>query len=279
MIFNELEFVERMLQKGFLLDKYLFELKKLAAYYNKHEGLEADDIKTKLKAFCGEHLPQYNEVRHLDLILKAARYGAGKKNTLVVIPPVCVTEKELETIRTLQDIQLERVAFTLLVLSKVNKHKPKKESKARNAIYDKNGNIISSKHKEDSYYVTSTNELFTHAKFKGNKSNRESLLAELKQKDLIELTAFGTIKVKFVDAGTATPPILTLTHFDDFVLEYDRLTGHRRIDYCKSCRKPMVKVSNRQEYCTACQKEMRLGKYRRYNEKRKPPPLENPEST
>ena len=39
MIFNELEYAKRMLEKGFIQQKYLTELKILAKYYNKVENL------------------------------------------------------------------------------------------------------------------------------------------------------------------------------------------------------------------------------------------------
>ena len=75
MIFNELEYAERMLKEGFLQDKYLMELKLLAKYYNKIKGLITDDVKIKLKEFCKKYLPEYNEVLHLELIVKAVASG------------------------------------------------------------------------------------------------------------------------------------------------------------------------------------------------------------
>ena len=162
-----------MLTKGFIQNKYLTELRVLAKYYNKNDGLKTDEVKVKLKEFCKKYLPEYNDVIHLDMINKATSYGVQKRNILTVITSINITENELHNISGLNDVKLEKLAFTALILSKANKYRPK------NKYYN-----------SDSYTVYNFKELFKYASIKCNKEQKDEYLKQLSKSGLFSYTIY-----------------------------------------------------------------------------------------
>jgi len=241
MIFNELEYTKKMLIKGFIGDRYTMELKILAKYYNKINGLKTDAIKEKLKEFCKKFLPKYNEVLHLEMIIKASRYGVQKKNTLVDIPPIPITKSELDKIESLNDTKLETIAFVALVLSKMDKYRLKKKSK------------------KDEYYCNNLKEMFINSKVRSDKEQREDYIGKLKETDLFDLTVFVTLKVNFVDE--TKEPEFTIEKYENFVLEYLSYKGEN-VDYCVKCCSPFLPTNVTHKYCQECAKEIRKEKVR-----------------
>jgi hypothetical protein len=242
MIFNELEYAEQMLKKGFLEDKYLFELKILAKYYNKIKELKTQDIKIKLKDFCEKFLPEYNEVLHLEMIAKAVHYGVQKKNILVVIPPIPIMKNELMKIKSLNNLELEKLAFTGLVLGKINKYTPKKK-KNKKSVEDKG----------KGYYINNFKDLFKYSKVKERKDKKDLFLNQLHDSELFTLTIFSSFKINFIEEDSEVE--FVIKKFDDFVLEYLRYIGVAIC--CENCGKIIIPTNNRQVYCKSCWKEHR----------------------
>ena len=244
MIFNELEYAERMLKEGFLQDKYLMELKLLAKYYNKIKGLITDDVKIKLKEFCKKYLPEYNEILHLELIVKAVHYGVQKKNTLVIVPFIPIMKNELEEIKKLNNLNLEKLSFIALLLSKTNKYMPISNKRK------KNKNIIKG------YYVNNYlfKDLFDYAGVICNKKERDEFIDRLCETKLFNLTIFCALEVNFVDEINKSEFIIE--YFDDLILEYLKYIGHNII-YCDNCGKSFIPSNNRHKFCKDCWKEIR----------------------
>ena len=249
-IFNELEYAENMLKRGFLQDKYSMELKILAKYYNKKKDLKTNDIKVKLKEFCKKYLTGYNEILHLDMITTATTFGVQKKNVLVVIPPIPITKNELEKIKELNDLDLEKLSFVALVLSKINKHIPKNT----NSKYKKKENIDN-----QGYYVNNLKDLFTCSKITCNKTRKDIFIEQLHETKLFGFTIFCTLEVNFVDE--ISEPEIIIKNFDNFILEYLKYIGHN-IAHCLNCEIPFATSNSTHKYCKICAKEI-------YNEQEK----------
>jgi len=239
LIFNELEYAEKMLKSGFISDKYIKELNILAKYCNKSLNLKTDEVKKKLKEFCKKHLPEYNEVLHLDMITKATQYGVKKKNTLVQINPITITKNELTKIESLHDVKLEKIAFVALVLSKIDKSKQKKKTPIP-------------------YYCNDFKELFISSKIRCNKIQRENFIDQLAQTTLFDLTIYCTLKVNFVDELSEV--VFKVKYYENLVMEYILFKGEN-IDHCEKCGIPFSPTNNRQKYCKECWKE----KWKEYN--------------
>ena len=236
MIFNELEYAKKMLVKGFIGDRYTMELKILAKYYNKKYGLKTDAIKSKLKDFCIKYLPKYNEVLHLEMITKASKYGVQKKNTLMKIPPIPITKSELDKIESLNDIKLETIAFTALVLSKIDKYRPKKKN-----------------NKKNEYHCNNLQEMFINSKVRSDKEQREDYIRRLSETELFDLTVFATLKINFVDESEE--PELRICKYENFVLEYLSYKGEN-VEDCIVCCTPFLPTNNFQRYCKICAKDI-----------------------
>lgn len=245
MIFRETEYAEEMIRGGFLTEKYLFELKLLAKYYNKHDNFDEEKTKEQIKEFCKKHLSQYNEVLHLDWVLKSVSYGINKKNIMVDIEKINITQSEIDKIKLLNNYELEKVAFSMLIFSKSNHDKPR----------------FKPLKKDTGYYINNMTEVFKNAQLEKSSSKiKEQYLLELSRNGLIEGVQARknyNHRLKFVDEKYESNIILTITNFYDFILEYERYIG-LPVGVCEECKKNLFKkTSNRKKYCKKCWKEIR----------------------
>lgn len=119
-ILDEVKYAEDMIFQGFIQKKYEYELKILSKYYFS-QGLCGNILQNKIKEFCYNHIPDFNEVRYVNMIKRICRYG--ENNNLFIVQPVRITQSEINRIKTLNNLKIEKIAFVLLVLANINKQK------------------------------------------------------------------------------------------------------------------------------------------------------------
>jgi hypothetical protein len=265
MIFNELKYVEEMLKNGFLQTKYLLELKLLAKYLNKVEGLTKNKIKIRLKEFCKENWTKYNEVKCLSIVQKATNYGINNSNQLFTAEKINIYQSELDHIKSLQDIKLERLAFSFLVLSKVNRYRRNFYIKIKEDIQNKKD--INKEKKtgikinrelskiNEKYYINSISESLKYAKVSIKKSIQSDYIKILSDKKLIKLTMVGSIEVLFVEVSNNNI-IFSIDLSDNFIYEYLKYIGLYKS--CEKCNKPISPTNNKNKYCKECAKEVKM---------------------
>ena len=93
------------------------------------------------------------------------------------------------------------------------------------------------------------------------------MLRELKELGLVEFPKMGLdILITFIDLETdfsiEKNRAITITSFDDFILDYYAYTGSKVIK-CKECgKRVLVKGNARTQYCPPCKKEKQLEQQR-----------------
>lgn len=236
-ILNELEYCENILKNGFEDGKESLGFKMLAKYY-KSKGLDDVDIKKEIVKVCEEKISEFNMVLYYKYINNAVRYA--KYENLFIVQPVRITQNEISKIQDIGNLKKEKVAFTLLVLSKINYQKQLCNDKYR----DKAGYFIND----------SRTGIFKYAKLYVNKDQSYDITSDLLRIGLISPSGRKSYKVNFVDEDNAT--VITISNFKDFVLEYEKYIGEN-IGYCSECKCPIRITSNRSKYCRECWKEIR----------------------
>ena len=114
-IFDELHYAETLLKNGF--DTYAKGeyLRALAKYY-RYMGEKPKSIYEKMLAFCLKYDPNFNEDMFGYRIESAIKRTEKWKLRLPV--EIYITEKELENIRSAKNFKLEKILFTMLVMSR-----------------------------------------------------------------------------------------------------------------------------------------------------------------
>ena len=114
-VLNEYAWAEKMVESCELGDNSYETLCRVAKYY-KAQGLQKRDVRKKTEEFLHRCDPYASPVLWSDTLEKAVR--VGMKYSPVMIDKIVVTKPEMEIIRSLSGIQLQRLAFTLLCVAK-----------------------------------------------------------------------------------------------------------------------------------------------------------------
>ncbi|WP_339837358.1 hypothetical protein [Paenibacillus sp. FSL R7-0272] len=242
MILNERQHAEEALEYG-KMDKKPTKTLVCIAKLCLEEGKSKSDTYNVLHEFMAKSYPNYNTVHwesfFYRIIHQATRYiktreERGKKS-LIEIEHVSITHKELNQIRELRSKRLEKLAFVLLVYSKIN-----------NQIHENN-----------LYWINHAwSEIYSDTGMAVSKKDQGLLVYKLIHSGLLkESRRFDSTSVQVLFAHPEDAIAIGLTRFDDFILEYLRWTGETVKD-CSVCGKRVLAKSNRLKYCKNCKKKL-----------------------
>lgn len=126
-LLNEKRFAESCLKNGLNGQKPYFVLSILASYFS-GEGYKRKEIREKLMDYLRAFYPRYDldECDWEEITDKLA--ARGGKRELFEIEGISISKKEIETINAIKDRVLERLAFTLLCIAKLNNIKNPKNN-------------------------------------------------------------------------------------------------------------------------------------------------------
>lgn len=204
----------------------------LVKYWN-NMGYDKNTILSNLDKFLSSAHKNYNKVKWAHKLNGTVDYHMRNNFDLNNIEQVNITENELNHIRGMDNIVIERLAFSLLVYAKI-----------LNQINPKNNNYVKNR----------MDEVFKCAKIIGNTDRKYGYLHQIREYGGIDrpLRVNGTsIQVDFIDEDSEV--ILEITDFREFVLEYLRWRGEN-IGNCEVCGIRIKIVNNRVKYCDECWK-------------------------
>lgn len=249
-ILNEKTYAEKMIKHGFMQKKYEYELKILAKYYFFQKNV-GEELKNKLLDFCKLYIKNFNEIKYMNMLKRSFQFA--ETNSLFIVQPVRITQLEIDEIKTLNDLKVEKVAFILLVLSKINRQSYelylndkveyyKRENKSTDNIYISPDYIVKDK----------ISSVFILAKIYLKKIDKSEIFKLLIDKGFIEMSESCKYKILYVKDDDTLLMLDNFKFFNDFVLEYEKLIGDN-IGYCE-CSKPIRITSSRSKYCKECWK-------------------------
>jgi len=228
-ILNEKAEAERIIGKCEIVDSVSTSLTLLSKYYFSL-GLNCGEIRNKLEEYLVKIIPEYNPVLWKDTLDNKVK-NAGKY-PLTSIDGVSVTQNEINKIRALKSIGLERLAFTLLCLAKYqNKKKPE------------NNNWVNLQHKE----------IFKLANVPTTNYNQAIMLNQLYDYGMIRFGKKITntnIQVVFGDDTSETS--IVIADFRELGREYMNYIDAKKYIRCAECGRLVFAKNNRKKYCDEC---------------------------
>jgi predicted Zn-ribbon and HTH transcriptional regulator len=117
-IFNELEYAEKLFEKGFSRFMSKRDLFILAKYF-RHMGENDCEIEKSLIDFCTKFEPEFSEIIFAKKIENVIKESKDRKLRIPVDVPI--TSNELDIIKSIKNYRYEKVLFTMLVLGKYYK--------------------------------------------------------------------------------------------------------------------------------------------------------------
>ena len=209
----------------FMLAKYNFYIEKMDD--NANYNAIVDYLKKFWSMFSG---PDWHE--YIEKSIKAC-----KKYDYKLIDSIKITRKELEYIKSFNDIQLEKLLFIMLCIAK----------------YD---HFYSNS--EDFWLNRSNSFIFNHARVHVRVKERLELLRKLYLVGAFDMsykTGSANKKILYASKSDDEDVVLELTENDYKELAYTYLfykNGFSGYVHCEKCGRLVKQKSNRQKFCNEC---------------------------
>lgn len=232
-IFDEKKHVEDMLAgSGFQINNTKFELQLLATYY-RELGLDDAEIDDELHSFCKKHAKNYNRVKFYKLIDEKVK--RSKKLKLKEAFPVFITQAELDTIQSEENIKCQKLMFVYLVLAKY---------------------YMSNNHTDKYYVGCKDNDIFNLCDMYTRKQDKLDFMHYLTKKGYITPTLSMSSVVNYVNEDSEV--VITLIPNIDMVYYYEQYLGDN-FTHCAICGLLTKRKSNRTKYCPYCLNKIKKG--------------------
>jgi len=233
-IFSEKKYAEGLLADGFKNFMSFKDLSILAKYYA-YTGENKAKISQLLYAFCEKWNEEFNDVIYYKMIRNAV--NSTNKMNLRIEMPVKISQIELNFIKTVENIDTQKVLFCMLVLAKFYHENPVRKDPKINEKYI------------GRYYVNiKFNEILKMAKVYLKKAERNALLHSMSVLGYIKETFNGGYEILYADVAS-TEHVIVVDDLDNMVsfLPF----------YCEDCGK-QIKANKRHSKCSVCYQKHRL---------------------
>lgn len=236
-ILNEREYAECCIKNGIVDTKPFFTLSILAKYYYHIYGYRKKKITTLLLDYLSKYYPRY-ELNELSWQTSVEKIAANSGSfELFEISGVKITKAEMTTILRLKNKVLERLAFTMLCLAKLNNIKnPKNEG----------------------WVNADSKEIFNYARISCKADEREVKIGQLWQRGLLEFSKRNdnlNCRVTFIEDDSEEE--LFISDFRELGYEYmnytHKLPKGRFFIRCSECGRLTYGNKNKtKKYCDKC---------------------------
>jgi len=236
MIFNELEYAENLLEKGFK-DFISWEDLCILSRYFRYKGQKRSEIKKSIVKFY-KLFSYYNEQIVGGKIDNAIK--KSEKSPLRISTSATITESEVQRIRALKNYKLEKICFVMIVLSRANK--------------------IAYNSSSSRYYLSmNLSEVLEMANVRATKNERKELKYILSNGSMIRapevnrMAPFNSREMHemiFIDESSGSG--ITVTDLNDILSFYPQK--------CTECEEDMpdIKKGKRSNLCSKCYESERL---------------------
>lgn len=230
-ILNEKKYIEDILKGDRSVDNMYYTLGLLARYYYQQDK---DNTPAKLYPLLVEFLKSKKEnefewQNSLDRLIKK------RDVPLVDVKFVPIAKTELSIIKEIKNRRLEKLAFTLLCVTKLN-----------NAIRPNNNNWVN----------RDVKEIFKLANVRDGVTQQYLSIADLKDLGLLKYSKKVdniNLCVTFIDNESGVE--LKVDDFRDLGFQYLAYLGEDYIN-CECCKRPVKRTGNKIKYCLECSKEI-----------------------
>lgn len=238
-ILNEKQYALDSIENNYLDIKKPTQTLKIIIKYYYSLGMDKEQIRNQIENFMVKNYKDFNSSNWQNILDKLVKVYASDKFKLVNVNKVNVTIDELNKIKELDNLKLEKLAFVILVYAKI-----------LNQINADNNNWVKK----------SKNLLAKEALIKDTGKTQKILFKKLNELGYIEYAKkINNTSVRVIYVNEKSEVIIKLTDFRDFVLEYLKWKGEN-ISYCIECGKPIQVTNNKIKYCKECAKDINIKK-------------------
>lgn len=238
-VFDELSFANKMIEKGFVKCFSIYELS-IYAKYLKYQNQTNEEIEKELIAFSEKWSKDFiYEVDYpkIDKALKSI-----DEYSLRIAKPTYLTENEWDKIMELNNEKYRRVLFTMLIISKFYKN--------NNTKIIKEDNTIENKYKDVYFCNFSDSDILklSGVRFK-DKNDKNKMFNYFYNNEYVDITQ-GKKSIRIISIVDNNSDIKeTISDYENIILYYERLIGEK-ISKCKECERLFRQnKANNREYC------------------------------
>ena len=250
LILNEMKQAEKMIKEKRLGEDKNESIKILIKYY-KHKEIGSDKTRNEIEDFLSSTTSDFNSVKMGDYLDGLVNSCYKNNWTLLQREDIIITKKEIESIRKLNDRNLEKLCFVMLIMCKAD-------------------NIEESKY---GFWVNrDITEIFNESNIKRNSVLQDAMLRKLRESKYMDLSSnvrkMG-LKLNYVDKikdYSGEEISIKLNKFEQLDLVYLKLIGERIIE-CEECGKLIQQINNKIKYCKKCSVYKNIEKTKRNKEK------------
>ena len=223
---------------GEMEKKPMSTLRILAKYYF-NNGDTKEEVEDKLNKYMKGNYRSYSPSKWKDLISQLVKSVEKYKTyKMIDVDEVNITENEWFSITALNNKQLEKLAFILLVYCKINKIKnPTCDNKINNTFTD----IF----RECGFRATNETKLLLNELYKLNYIS-------------IGLSCNSTsIKINYIEENEDNIKF-TIDNFENVITYYEEYKNGKTYIECECCKKRVIQKTHNVKYCPKCKKEKQL---------------------
>lgn len=223
---------------GEMEKKPMSTLRILAKYYF-NNGDTKEEVEDKLNKYMKVNYKSYSPSKWKDLISQLVKSVEKYKTyKMIDVDEVNITENEWFSITALNNKQLEKLAFILLVYCKINKIKnPTCDNKINNTFTD----IF----EECGFRMTNEIKLLLNELYKLNYIS-------------IGLSCNSTsIKINYIEENENNIKF-TIDNFKNVITYYEEYKNGKKYMECECCKKRVIQKTHNVKYCPKCAKEMNI---------------------
>lgn len=247
MIPNEKAYAEQCLAKTVIDRKPTRTLTILIKYF-KNMGLTNEEIYNELVDHMTDAYDGFTEDDWRDKILDLIAIYTTEEHVLLDINAIHITESEMARIEETKNEVLERILFVMLVYCKV-----------KQAMRNHDSNWITEDMKE----------ICGEAKVARSMEKQAELFRQLMQMGYFNMSRkIGSLSKELLYVDNTSPVAITITSFDDFILDYHIYKGKKVIN-CKECGKRVIAKGRNSKYCAECAKESERQRVKRSMKERR----------
>ena len=229
---------------GEMEKKPMSTLRILAKYYF-NNGDTKEEVEDKLNKYMKENYKSYSPSKWKDLISQLVKSVEKYKTyKMIDVDEVNITENEWFSIIALNNKQLEKLAFILLVYCKINKIKnPTCDNKINNTFTD----IF----RECGFRVTNETKLLLNELYKLNYIS-------------IGLSCNSTsIRINYIEENEDNIKF-TIDNFKNVITYYEEYKNGKKYIECECCKKRVMQKTHNVKYCPKCAKEIKQKQINKY---------------
>lgn len=233
-VIDEKSTAEYILESGVIYKNAYKTIGLLAKYLYLEKGLKKREVENKINDFLLDHYNDYHVVETPDQIeFLVNKYWRDKKD-YIKVESIKITKSELEYIRTLDNIILEKILFAILV-----------DAKRNNQITGGKSLRWTNRRLED---------ILKDAKIHGTYRRKFIQTHQIEKIGGIRYTRMVNgkeIDVKFMELEGDGETIIELTDMRNYVFEYLKWRGEN-IGVCEVCGVRIKMNVHNRKYCDSC---------------------------